>query len=360
MYKNFQLDLPLHYGKAPKWLFDRMVKLSKYISEAIIIEFGRDYFLKQLSDAYWFQSLGCALGFDWHSSGLTTTTCFALKKAFSELKGYGIFFCGGKGKASRKTPDEIRLFSEKLNLNPEDLIYTSKIVAKIDNNALCDGFNLYHHTFVFTEDKKWIVIQQGMSSNESWARRYHWSSFNLSSYVSSPHSDIVSDNFFTTLNLVDKDIGKTQNLITELSSREPAKNIKDFCLLKENTAKLPSRHRVFIEDINPKFLEKIFLKTYEKRPKDFQELIGLEGVGAKTLRALALISDLIYGAPLSFKDPAKYSFCHGGKDGHPYKIKLKDYDKTIGILERIVNKTKLERSEKISVLRRLYRFYNKY
>jgi len=360
MYKSSQLDLPLHYGKAPKWLFDRMVKLSRYISEAIIIEFGRDYFLRQLSNAFWFQSLGCALGFDWHSSGLTTTTCFALKKAFSDLKVYGIFFCGGKGKASRKTPDEIKIISEKLNFNPTDLIYTSKIVAKIDNNALCDGFNLYHHTFVFTEDKKWIVIQQGMSEKGNWARRYHWSSFDLSSYISSPHSDITSDNFFITLNLVDKDIDKTQNLITELSYRDPIKNIKDFCLLKNNTEKLPSRHRVFIEDINPKFLEKIFLKTYEKKPKDFQELIALDGVGSKTLRALALISDLIYGANLSFRDPARYSFCHGGKDGYPYRIKLSDYDNTIDILAKIINKAKLDKSEKISALRRLYRFYNKH
>jgi hypothetical protein len=229
----------------------------------------------------------------------------------------------------------------------------------VDNNALQDGFTLYHHSFIFTEEHKWIVIQQGMSSDKTagWARRYHWHWQDLASFVDSPHKGIVSDNFFLTLNLVEKNREDLRYLVTELSQRHPEENIKDILSLKEESTRLPLRHRILIDDVNPNYLDKIFLKTYQRKPENFETLLSLEGVGAKTLRALALISDLVYGSPLSFRDPARFSFAHGGKDGYPYRIELTHYDTTIDILEKAVNKAKIERTERIKALRRLYRFY---
>ncbi len=358
MQRTGRLDLPLHSGKAPAWLFERMVVLAKYIAEAILIEFGRDYFLKQLAQPLWFQSLGCVLGFDWHSSGLTTTTTAAMKEAFKDLKEYRVFFCGGKGRSARQTPEEIREISENLGKDFGGLIYASRIAAKIDNHALQDGFNLYHHSFIFSSEGKWTVIQQGMARGGRWARRYHWHSEGLSSFVKNPHSGLSSDRFFLTLNLVDENLEDTQGLMVELSHRKPERNLKDCSLLQKGIRRLPQRHRILLEDIHPHFLEKTFLKTYAKKPLDFEGLLSLEGVGEKTLRALALIAELIYGAPLSFRDPARYSFAHGGKDGHPYRINLSDYEKTITVMERAVKRAKLEGQEKIKALQRLYRFYN--
>ncbi|MCM8819809.1 MAG: DUF763 domain-containing protein [Candidatus Omnitrophica bacterium] len=352
------IELPLHTGKAPRWLFEKMVLLSRYISEAILIEFGRDFFLKRLASPLWFQAFGCVLGFDWHSSGLTTTTCAALKEAFSNLGEYKVFICGGKGKTSRKTPSQIEEIGQKLGKDLNSLIYASRLVAKVDNNALQDGFDLYHHTFIFTEDLKWTVVQQGMSSdNLGWARRYHWHSEELQSFIKKPHTGISSDKFFLTLNLVDDNIEKSQDFIVQLSSRKKEENIKDFLLLQNSINKLPKRHRVLIKDINPKFLDKIFLTTYERKPSDFENLLSLEGVGKKTLRALALISELIYGTNLSYSDPARYSFAHGGKDGHPYKINLIMYQRTIDVLKNAIQRAKIERSDKIKALKRLYKFY---
>lgn len=378
MERTGQIDLPLHSGKAPRWLFERMVRLARCISEAMLIEFGREYFLRQLSDPFWFQSLGCILGFDWHSSGLTTTVCGALKEAFYDLPGCGVYICGGKGRVSRKTPYEIEEIAQKQAHDPKELIYASHITAKVDNNALQDGFTLYHHTFIFTQDYQWAVIQQGMSDSQGgcptsprlrratlrsfstggWARRYHWHSGFISSFVNEPHSGIASEASFLTLNLVSKEGGDLRSTIAELAGRSIDKNLRDFNVLRDNQQSLPRRHKVLLRDINPKYLNKIFLKTYIRKPQDFEKLLSLEGVGAKTLRALALIGDLIYGKPISFRDPARFSFAHGGKDGYPYKIKCEDYDKTVTILERAIQKAKLERSERLKALHRLYSFYN--
>ncbi|MCD6583879.1 MAG: DUF763 domain-containing protein [Candidatus Omnitrophica bacterium] len=355
--KKGYLDLPLHGGRCPRWLFEKMKVLARGICEAIIWEFGLEYLLHRLADPFWFQSLGCLLGFDWHSSGLTTTVCGALKEAFTDLEEYGVYICGGKGLVSRSTPQEIERISQKIGKDPAPLIFASRMVAKVDNSALQDGFNLYHHTFIFTHKFNWVVIQQGMSSDYCWARRYHWYSQKVTSFVEEPHLGVVSDKSFLTLNLVDKDRGKLRSLVTELSQRKTQDNIKDIGLLKTSAERLPSRHRILLEDINPQYLHKVFLTTYMRKPKDFESLLGLEGVGLKTLRALALISDLIYGESVSFKDPARFSFAHGGKDGYPYKISLGDYQKTIDSLARIVNKAKLERGNKIEALRRLYKFY---
>ncbi|MCD6539643.1 MAG: DUF763 domain-containing protein [Candidatus Omnitrophica bacterium] len=350
-----RIDLPLHSGRCPFWLFEKMRKLAGLISQIIIEEKGPDFFLERLSSPFWFQAFGCVLGFDWHSSGLTTTVCGALKEAFKDLKGLGIYVCGGKGLTSRKTPQEIKAIAEKKGFNPEKLIFASKFTAKVDNNCVQDGFQLYHHSFIFSKEGRWIVIQQGMK--DSWARRYHWDSQSLTSFIKEPHRGIVSDKFFLTLNLVDKEKDSLRNSMKELSQRAPHKNLKDIIKIKENQTQLPLRHRILIEDINPKRLEETFLITYEKRPHNFQALLGLEGVGLKTLRALALISDLIYGEPLSFKDPARFSFAHGGKDGYPYKISLPHYQKTIEVLERAIKKAKVERQDKFKALKRLHSFY---
>lgn len=358
MQKTGQLDLPLHSGKAPRWLFQRMVRLARCITEVILIEFGSERFLALLSDPFWFQSFGCVLGFDWHSSGLTTTVCGSLKEALKDLPDSGIYVCGGKGAVSRKTPSEILAKADSIVCNPDELIYASKLTAKVDNNALQDGFTLYHHCFIFTMSGRWVVIQQGMGGDKQrWARRYHWHSQELVSYVSSPHTGIACDKHFLTLNLVDKDISNTRQMIADLSQRCWDKNISDIKLLQSDVSRLPQRHQVLLNDINPKYLEKIFLKTYEFKPKDFQSLLSLEGVGAKTLRALALISELIYGAKVSFQDPARFSFAHGGKDGYPYRINLKHYEITINLLEKIVNKAKIEYTDKAKALKRLYHYY---
>jgi hypothetical protein len=356
MKRTGQIDLPLHSGKAPRWLFEKMVNLSRYISEAIIIEYGKDYFLERLSNPEWFQCFGACLGFDWHSSGITTTVCGALKEAFKDLEDYGVYFCGGKAKSAMKTPHQIEKISQRLSKDPKKLVYASKIVAKIDNNALQDGFNLYHHTFIFTSDDRWVVIQQGMSK-DGWARRYHWYSQKISSFVEDPHQGIYSEKSYLTLNLVDKDTPKLREIMVDLSGRNPEQNLKEFMLLRD-TSKLPKRHYILLQDINPKFLEKTFLRTYQAKAKDFEDLLSLEGVGAKTLRALSLISDLIFGSRISFKDPARFSFAHGGKDGYPYRIKLKDYNKTLEMMEKVINKAKIERSDKVKSLRRLYTALN--
>lgn len=358
MRKTGQLDLPLHTGKAPRWLFERMVRLSRCIGEVILIEFGKDYFLEQLAQPLWFQSLGCVLGFDWHSSGLTTTVCGALKEAFKNMSGCGIYFCGGKGATSRKTPFEIEAVAQKLGRSLDNLIYASRMAAKVDNNALQDGFTLYQHTFVFSDDFKWTVIQQGMSDDEGgWARRYHWHSAQLQSFVSDPHQGVVSDKHFLTLNLIDKEIDTTRATLAQLSARPAEENLSDIKAIQNDINKLPQRHQVLISDIHPRHLDKIFLKTYEPKPATFESLLALAGVGAKTLRALALVGEVIYGTPLSFRDPARFSFAHGGKDGHPYKIELAHYDTTINLLEKIINKAKIEHTEKVGALRRLHEFY---
>lgn len=362
MRRTGQIDLPLHGGRAPRWLFEKMRSLARSISEVIVVEFGRDFFLERLSDPFWFQSFGCVLGFDWHSSGLTTTVCGALKEAFRDLTDYGIYVCGGKGATSRKTPQEIETINLKLGKDPRGLIYASRMVAKVDNNALQDGFNLYQHTFIFSpsekQEFKWAVIQQGMSEAGSWARRYHWYSGSLHSFIDEPHKGIAGDKHFLTLNMVDHKKDKLRNLVSELSRRKPQENLSDTNKLKQDIDKLPQRHQVLISDVNPKFLDKIFLKTYEDKPKDFETLLSMQGIGAKTIRALALISDLIYGEPVSFRDPARFSFAHGGKDGYPYRIDLKRYQNTIEVMDKVISKTKIEHSEKVKALRRLHQFYH--
>ncbi|HYC45218.1 MAG TPA: DUF763 domain-containing protein [Burkholderiales bacterium] len=347
--------LPLHGGKAPSWLFERMVPLSREIVVFLASEFGRAEVLRRLSDPYWFQAFGCVLGFDWHSSGLTTTVCGALKEG---LKGtereLGIYVAGGKGATSRKTPAEIASACERIGRDPQPLVYASRISAKVDNSAVQDGYQLYHHSFVFTPDGQWCIVQQGMSDATSMARRYHWLSDAVESYVNEPHAAICCDSTAATLNLVASESAPVRASSAVLAAEKPevALGALDHLPLLE----LPRRHAVATADINPKYLEKILLRTYEAAPKDFEALLSIEGVGAKTLRALALTSELIYGTAASRQDPARYAFAHGGKDGTPFPVDRATYDKTIEVMRTALNGAKIERAEKVKAFKRLATF----
>ena len=345
-------ELPLHYGTAPRWLFSRMTKLSRAISEIIIGEYGNEEFLQRISDPIWFQSLGCVLGFDWHSSGLTTTLCGALKEGLKDLeKDFGLFIAGGKGRTSRKTPADITAAAERLSFNPDEMIYASRMSAKVDSCALQDGYQIYHHTFFGTKDGKWAVVQQGMNTKLRWARRYHWLSLDLKDFVVEPHKAIICNNKGTVLNMVAKESESARQTSATVARNKPEDSVKELKKIKELT--LPERHPVLISDINPTRIEKILLKTYENPPNDFAGLLATKGVGPQTIRALALISEVVYGAKPSFNDPVSYTFAHGGKDGYPYPINRSDYDKSIAILEKAIRAAKIGQTDKMQVLKRL-------
>jgi len=348
-------QLPLHNGRAPRYLFERMVPLSREIMIFLVSEFGSGEALRRLSDPYWFQAFGCVLGFDWHSSGLTTTVCGALKAGLRGTeKEIGLYAAGGKGAASRKTPAEITASCERLGRDPDPLVYASRISAKVDSAAVQDGYQLYHHSFFFTAEGKWCVVQQGMSDETSMARRYHWMSDSVESYVNEPHAAICCQEASPTLNLVAGSSSEVRAASALMAARKPELALRTLNHLP--FLSLPRRHAVRADDINPKYLQKILLRTYESAPKDFEALLAIEGVGAKTLRALALTSELIYGVTASRQDPARFSFAHGGKDGTPYPIDRETYDKTIEVMHRALNRANIARGEKVSAFRRLSAF----
>ncbi len=344
--------LPLHGGRAPRWLFDRMAILAREITTVIVDEFGPQEFLKRISHPYWFQSFGCVLGFDWHSSGLTTTVGGALKFGLRDIsKDLGLFVAGGKGGTSRKTPSEIESTSNMLGKDFSHLVYSTKMSAKVDSAALQDGYQLYHHNFFFTKGGDWAVVQQGMNPNNHWARRYHWLSDNLTSFVEEPHNAIASNQKGKVLNMVAKDSNNSRTISSKIAKEKPEKVVKQFGKIIE--LEMPRHERIGETDIKPENLKKVLLTTYDKQPKDFEQLLSLRGVGPKTIRALALISELIYNAPASKKDPVKYSFAHGGKDGTPFPVDKKTYDKSIDILKLAVEKAKIGDRDKIQAIKRL-------
>ena len=355
--KTGTANLPLHYGAAPRWLFSRMTELAREITFAVISEFSAEEMLLRLSDPFWFQAFGCVLGFDWHSSGLTTTTCGALKQAIKgHEKDLGLFVAGGKGGTARKTPQEIEDWGEKINLgkDPEELVYASRMSAKVDSSALQDGYQVYHHNFIFTLKRNWTVVQQGMNTDTRWARRYHWNSSNVKDFVCEPHSAICCDHKNTTLNLVAAESAKNREISAKIAKETPKSIIKDLKRLKE--LDLPGRHEVLIQDINVKNIEKILLKTYERAPNNFEELLGTRGVGPKTLRAISLIAELVYKASASVRDPVAYSFAHGGKDGYPYPIDRSHYDESIDILKSATAAAKIGHTEKMKAFKRLAKY----
>ena len=348
-------NLPLHYGKVPPWLFERMARLAREITLFIIEEFSPEEMLRRLSDPFWFQALGCVLGYDWHSSGVTTVLCGALKEGLRGLeKDTGFFVAGGKGKTSRRTPGEIEGFGEAILVDPSPLVYASRMAAKVDTSALQDGYQLYHHTFFFTARGSWTVVQQGMNETTRYARRYHWLGEAVTDFVCEPHKAICSQGWGEVLNLVARESASARTTITNIATEEkPERVLAELKRLK--TLSLPPRHHLLLQDIHPDKLDKSLLISYERQPKGFEQLVGLEGVGAKTIRALSLVSELVYGAPASFRDPARYSFAHGGKDGHPFPVDRATYDKSIEILARAVEKARIDNSEKRQALHRLDR-----
>jgi hypothetical protein len=351
-------NLPLHHGSAPGWLFQRMKRLAREITIVLVSEYGQDEFLKRISDPFWFQSFGCVLGFDWHSSGVTTTVGGALKEGLRGLeKDLGLVIAGGKGGTSRKTPQEIETKGEKILSTPsniEKLIYASRMSAKVDTSALQDGFQIYHHNFIFTSSGNWAVVQQGMNLSLRSARRYHWVSSSLKDFVEEPHSAIVTEQKSNTLDLTAKKSRQTRDLSVDLIKENFSKVIKD--LKRLNVLDLPQTHPITTRDFNLRRLENIIEKVKEKEPEDFERMLGIQGVGPRTILALALISELIYGTQPSWKDPARYSFAHGGKDGYPYPVQKDVYDQSIEILRKAIKKSRIPLSEKQKSLKLLANF----
>lgn len=351
-------NLPLHYGHTPRWLFDKMKELARHICVAIVDEYGPVELLRRLSDPFWFQAFGCVLGFDWHSSGITTTVCGALKEGIRDIQyDIGFFVSGGKGVASRKTPSDIERYCYNLCMDPSSLIYASKMSAKVDNAALQDGYQLYHHTFFFTKNGQWAVVQQGMDSKNRYARRYHWLSMELEDFTNNPHKAICAQHTEEyVLNMVSEESRQARLVSTQISTGKPKKVLEDF--EKIPRLNLPRRHYIEFSDINIQYLKKILDRISEVSPKDFESLLCIEGVGPKTIRALSLISEVIYGAKVSYKDPARFCYAHGGKDGHPYPVDRKTYNHSISILKLALHSSKIGHTDRAYALRRLYRYFN--
>jgi hypothetical protein len=346
--------LPLHGGKAPRWLFDRMAQLAPAIAEIIILEHGRSTFLQRLSDPYWFQAFGCVLGFDWHSSGVTTTVCGALKEGLAPReRELGIFVAGGKGKVSRRTPAELLAYGERLGMDGVRLAYNSRMAAKVDSAAVQDGFGIYHHSFFLTSDGEWSVVQQGMRGNDGTARRYHWLGSQVKDFVNEPHTAVASDGKTgSVLNMVAAESEQARSASTEFARLEP--HVIDREIARVITMALPSRHWVDIkQDVNPAHLRKVLVSTYEANPQNFEQVLAVPGVGPKAVRALALVADVVYGSPASMRDPARFSFAHGGKDGHPYPVNREVYDHSVDWLREAVNKARIGQTDKMKALKRL-------
>jgi hypothetical protein len=349
MKRSGSADLPLHYGYVPVWLAERMAKLGLAIVENILIDYGKDDLLRRLSDPFWFQSLGAVMGMDWHSSGITTSVMGALKRAVNpHSKELGIYICGGKGKYSKQTPDELLKISERTGLDGNYLVKCSKLSAKVDNTAIQDGFQLYTHNFILSDTGKWAVVQQGMSDASSTARRYHWLSESLTSFVDDPHTSIYGQNTGYILNMADKQADGSRNGVMQIAAEEPERMLKEISKLV-----MPSHHDVRAKDVDLKRLGAVLWLAHEKQSSDFQDLLLLQGLGPRTLQSLALVSEVIHGTPSRFKDPARFSFAHGGKDGHPFPVPIKVYDETISTLQTAVYKAKLGQSEKAEAIKRL-------
>lgn len=363
-------NLPLHPGRAPAWLFTRMTRLAREIATHVVFDLGPEELLRRLSDPFWFQALGSVLGFDWHSSGVTTTVTGALKEGLRGIEHeLGVYSQGGKGATSRKTPLEIRERCDQLAVDFGPLVYASRMAAKVDSAAVQDGYQLYHHAFFFSKAGHWCVIQQGMSDETRTARRYHWLSESVSSFVNEPHEAICSDLTAPTLNLVAAEHEPLRLTSVELASGSPERvigvvrhagaNLKRAGQLpfeEVPTLDMPSRHALELRDVDPRRLESVLLTTYERAPQDFETLLGMEGVGARTLRALTLVSEVIYGTSASTRDPARFAFAHGGKDGTPFPVDCATYDRTIDSLHRAMAQAKVDRSDKLDALKRLGRF----
>ena len=362
-------DLPLHGGRVPKWLGDRMTRLGAVITEAIVLEYGRDELLRRLAHPFWFQSFGAVMGMDWHSSGITTSVIGALKRGLTPLSSeLGIHVCGGRGNHSRQTPHELVAIGERVGLDGTALATASRLVAKVDSAALQDGFGLYLHGFIVTDDGHWVVVQQGMNGDRCQARRYHWLSEGLQSFVDEPHAAIDGVDQGVIVNLTDRRAEASRrrqlDILAELGpdgiERQLARLDKNRIESSDPQAQsvlphlvMPTHHDVRPEDIVTRRLHGNLAAAAEHGPQDFSELLLVPGVGARTVRALAQVAEIVHGAPYRFSDPARFSVAHGGKDRHPYPVPLKVYDRTISVLKTAVHMAKLGHSEELAAIRRL-------
>ena len=318
-------DMPLHYGQVPPWLYQRMSKLGVAIVEAIILEYGRGAVLQRLSDPFWFQALGCVLGMD-----------------------LGIYICGGKGKYSKETPAELLRIADRTGMNGDLLVRSSKLSAKVDNTAIQDGYQLYLHSFILSSDGDWTVIQQGMNGANGMARRYHWHSPTLSSFVEEPHTFIYGANQGQIINITDRQADSTRSGILQLAKENPEKLLPEIRKLV-----MPSHHDVKAKDVDIKRLGSILAVAYEKQHLDMESLLLLEGLGPRTLQSLVLVSEVIHGTPSRFDDPARFSFAHGGKDGHPFPVPTHVYDEAIKTLETGILRAKLGNNDKNEAIKSL-------
>ncbi len=351
MKRSGYADLPLHYGHVPQWLYKRMARLGGAIVEAIVAEYGTSEVLRRLSDPFWFQAFGSVLGMDWHSSGITTSVLGSLKQAINPIsKELGIYICGGRGKHSRKTPEEITAVSDARGLDGDYLVRCSRLSAKIDSTAVQDGFQIYLHSFILTDTGEWAVVQQGLNDASGLARRYHWHSPRISSFVEEPHAFIYGKNRGSILNLVDRKADAARGGIVSIAREEPSAMMKEIRKII-----MPRRHDVTEDDVNLKRLGGILALAYDRGLADFEGLLLLEGLGPRTMQSLALVSEVIYGTPARFDDPARFSFAHGGKDGKPFPVPLKVYDETISQLRSAVNRAKIGLTDRQEALKGLGR-----
>jgi hypothetical protein len=366
--RSGKADLPLHGGRVPAWLGTRMTKLGAVIAEAIVHEYGRDELLRRLAHPFWFQSFGAVMGMDWHSSGITTSVLGALKRGLAPLSGeLGIHVCGGRGRHSRRTPDELMTVGERCGLDGAVLGKASRLVAKVDSAAVQDGFDLYLHSFIVSDDGRWVVVQQGMNGDRKQARRYHWLSEGLDSFVEAPHAAIDGRRGGDIVNLTDPRAGASRAAQLELLATAGPDGIsREIALLTRSTARradadqpvlphlvMPDHHDVRAEDVVTRRLHGALAAAAERGPEDFAELLLVPGIGARTVRALAMVAEVVHGTPCRFSDPARYSLAHGGKDRHPYPVPLKVYDHSIAVMKSAVMKARLGHGEELAAIKRL-------
>jgi hypothetical protein len=394
-------DLPLHGGTVPRWLADRMTALGSVLTQAIVLQYGRAELLRRLAHPFWFQSLGCVMGMDWHSSGITTSVIGALKRGLRPIEDeLGIYVCGGRGKHSRKTPEELASVGERTGLDAAKLAGNSRMVAKVDGACVQDGFELYLHGFFVTKEGDWTVVQQGMNGGRKIARRYHWLSEGLQSFVEEPHAAIEGEPVGEIVNLVDARAKKLRDAQVELVKGGPDRILAELARIEHHernaeaaltrrapraggaqgvlpfpgTAdvvaaraaeraagptsvaphmRLPMRHHLTSRDVVTRRLHAALAAAHERGPIDFQDVLATPGVGARTLLSLALVAEVLHGTPSRFSDPARYSLAHGGKDGHPFPVPLRVYDETIRTMKRAVDAARIGRSDRLFAIRRL-------
>jgi hypothetical protein len=352
MHRSGIADLPLHGGRVPAWLATRMTTLGTAIAEAVIYHYGPSEFLSRLSDPFWFQALGSVMGMDWHSSGITTSVMGALKRGLNpRASELGIYVCGGRGKHSRHTPDELRALADRLSIDGDALVRTSRLTARIDNNAIADGFQIYLHSFILTRSGQWAVVQQGLNAGRRTARRYHWHSASVRDFTLAPHTGIVGESRGVIQNLVDEHARPAQDALVAIVREQPDKILKEV-----RTLVMPSHHDVRAKDVDLRRLGAVLATAYERNLHDSASLLLVENLGPRTLQSLALVAEVIHGSPTRFRDPARFSFAHGGKDGHPFPVPLHTYDQTIDVLRRSLDRAKVGDPDKLAGMKRLDRF----